>query len=1164
MKIVDIFRRPIARKIEEIIHVDLAEEEAVASELEEYEVTDHIRESFERVLDRYQETINNPDEGTNIWVSGFFGSGKSSFAKVLGYLLADPTVVGRSASDRFLERAEAPKIDALLTTIRTQAPTKVILVDLSTGKDVLREGESVLLPLYRAFLEDLGYSRNIGLAELEIDLEADGDLEAFRQAFLGLPDGKGAWEDRRSVGLAKAEASHAMHLLRPETYSSADSWAKSAQDPEITANWFADRAADLLERRGDGAKRLVFVVDEVGQYVARSIDRMLDLQGLAESVQKKRGMLWLVVTSQEKLGDVVDSLESKQIELARVQDRFPIHVDLLPADIDEVVGKRLLEKSDAGRKGVLDEFRPHRNQLESNVRLNSPTRGGDFAEEDFVRLYPMLPYQIQLFIDAVTARRAQGGATMMLGGSNRTLIKLAQQLVTHHSVGIGEDDVGILARIDQAYDLLTSIIPTAWQAEIDRIGDRYGGSSLQVKIAKTAALTVDVPALPLDLNNFAALVHPAIDSESMRGGVEQALADLVTDEVVRQGEDGYRLQSPQEKDWEKTRKGLEPRPADDIRIRRQTIRDGLTGLSATSGRTFKVEVTVENEKVLDGDIPLMIQELDGERREALRAESREHAAEATIWWVYEPSADTYDAIVELHRSQQMIARKEAATKSAAEMELLGEERERARRWERAVATRLSRDLLKGQVVFRGTIDDISGDDLKSAAQGVVQGHLKTIYSRIDQFSAPVTKTDVMAVLRADDLAGLPNYLMDAGIGLVKVTPEGHVLAVDQDPLSAVLTEVNERAQYGTEATGGYLERKFLAPPFGASVEVVQALVAAGIRAGLVEATHQGARIVRPDDARLDRVLGTIPAFRAASFLPPPKGIGIEERAQLAEKLGQLTGTNPPVAAQPLAEEVRSLFRPDLAACDRVSAALRGVGVMLPEAVSRTADIAGRLTEGDDEDVIRTSLEAWADLTTGREIVRKLDAIASDGEALASIRAADAQVREGKEGLDSDAAGEIEALRDLLSAGDLAENVTQIKTLSTRIADMKRQAEGEATGQLTGQVSDAIRGLEEEFPSLEAATVQEALQPLRALAPADDNPAIVLATLRARSGSVAAVAANCRRTLQELVSQGQVAHVTVRELFAEPIVSEDDLSTALGRIREAVEKELAEDKQVWLE
>ncbi|HMF11317.1 MAG TPA: hypothetical protein VKE94_03400 [Gemmataceae bacterium] len=148
---------------------------------------------------------------------------------------------------------------------------------------------------------------------------------------------RGNWEARRNVGLARNEASHALHLLRPKTYPSPDSWARSARAPEITANLFVDRLLELLRRRKPEVQRIVFVVDEVGQYVARSVDRMTDLIGLAHAVQKKRGRIWLAVTSQEKLEDVVDNLEGRRVELARAKDRFPVEVDLIPEDIEEVV-----------------------------------------------------------------------------------------------------------------------------------------------------------------------------------------------------------------------------------------------------------------------------------------------------------------------------------------------------------------------------------------------------------------------------------------------------------------------------------------------------------------------------------------------------------------------------------------------------------------------------------------------------------------------------------------------------------------------------------------------------------------------------------------------------------------------------------------------------------
>ena len=234
MKITELFRRPIDRTIEEVIKVDLADEDIVAIEIDEYVATDHIRERLEDVLDVYQDTINSPSERTNVWVSGFFGSGKSSFAKMLGYLIENPSVGGRSAIDRFKERIDAPRIEALLNSVYSQASTLTVFLDLSTGRNVAKEGESIVLPVYRAFLERLGYSRNLLLAELEFDLEGDGDLAAFEEKFQQISNGKKPWSERRNVGLAKGEASHALHLLRPDTYPNADSWSTRARgDPQL-------------------------------------------------------------------------------------------------------------------------------------------------------------------------------------------------------------------------------------------------------------------------------------------------------------------------------------------------------------------------------------------------------------------------------------------------------------------------------------------------------------------------------------------------------------------------------------------------------------------------------------------------------------------------------------------------------------------------------------------------------------------------------------------------------------------------------------------------------------------------------------------------------------------------------------------------------------------
>ena len=125
----------------------------------------------------------------------------------------------------------------------------------------------------------------------------------------------------------------------------------------------------------------------------------------------------------------------------------------------------------------------------------------------------------------------------------------------------------------------------------------------------------------------------------------------------------------------------------------------------------------------------------------------------------------------------------------------------------------------------------------------------------------------MQLLRTTDLATVPEGLREEGIGLVEVTPDGYVLVTDRGPLDALVNEVSRRASYGYEATGAYLETHFAKPPFGAQVEVVQALCAAALRAGMVETIHQGQLIANAGDQRLDQVFGTLPKFRAGG-LPP--------------------------------------------------------------------------------------------------------------------------------------------------------------------------------------------------------------------------------------------------------------------------------------------------------
>src|SRR5215510_486405 len=90
----DLIDRDLNRKIEEIIQVDQADEPSVHDEITEYVATESIKDQYAQLLRAIAEAPSEPHEGVGVWVSGFFGSGKSSFAKNLGYALQNRQVLG--------------------------------------------------------------------------------------------------------------------------------------------------------------------------------------------------------------------------------------------------------------------------------------------------------------------------------------------------------------------------------------------------------------------------------------------------------------------------------------------------------------------------------------------------------------------------------------------------------------------------------------------------------------------------------------------------------------------------------------------------------------------------------------------------------------------------------------------------------------------------------------------------------------------------------------------------------------------------------------------------------------------------------------------------------------------------------------------------------------
>jgi hypothetical protein len=741
----DLLSRDLNQVIEEIIQVDQLDEQTVYSEITEYVATDRIKDHYRALLKAIAEAPSEPHEGVGIWISGFFGSGKSSFAKNLGYVLANPTILGSRYSDLFKNQLKDRRISEFVDFVNKGLPTEVIMFDISKAKEVKRGDEKIAEVIYRRLLSHLDYAEDYDIAELEIELEGDGQLNEFVDLSEEI-NGK-AWSAARKGAMKINYASAILHKMNPKTFPQADSWAKSLQGkhPTLTVELVVDRAFELTARRRPG-KALFFIIDEVGQYVARSVDRIEDLRAVVEQfgkVSKNRmkaktaiAPCWIAVTSQEKLEEVVAALDSKRVELAKLQDRFKYRVDLAPADIREVASRRVLAKKEEALPVLKSLFDRSQGQLNLSCRLERTSRKSEVQEEEFVQSYPYLPHFIDISIDIMSGIRLQPGADKHLGGSNRTIIKQAHEMLVNERTALKDKPVGVLVTLDKIFDLIEGNISTEKRKDIDDIGRSFTKESeWALRTAKAICLLEFIRDLPRTEANIAACLVDKVDRPAPLADIKSALDHLHEAKFVRNTEDGWKLQTAQEKSWETERRSLEPKPRD----RRDILNEAVSGIFGELGmknyrfqkmKTFKVAVSYNGEKIEDGHLPLSIITSEDTatfqaKKEEIRGESRLEAHKNEIYFIFPLNAEVDALVADLHSSKEMAkkydhlrAQNKIVIEEAA---LLEAEKKEVSRKKSRLQEKVAEAFLSGASMFRASSKD--GSDLGKSVESIIKNLL---------------------------------------------------------------------------------------------------------------------------------------------------------------------------------------------------------------------------------------------------------------------------------------------------------------------------------------------------------------------------------------------------------------------------------------------------------
>lgn len=1047
----ELFAKPIDRTIEEVIKVEQADENAVLNELQEYIPTDYLREQFARVYDEIASGPSAPREGIGIWVSGFFGSGKSLFAKILGYTVAAKKLGTKTASEVFKATIEDPHVSALLDSITTRIPFRAVIFDVSMDRGVRMANERLTEIIYKALLREFEYAEDFDLAELEFALEGDEKLDKFRERFEQLHGEP--WETRRMLGLALNEASAVLHDLNPKTYPTADSYATGVGRgrADIDPNKLAKRAFEIADRRAP-KHALIFIIDEVGQYVSRSVDKMLDLQAVVQAfgiesknrVERKQAISphWIVVTSQEKLDEIVHALDSKKIELARLQDRFRLTIDMKQSDIAEITARRVLDKKPAATKLLTDRYKENDGRLKQFATLERTSRDTSITQNTFIKLYPYVPYQVDLCVDIVAGLRLRRGAHRHIGGSNRTIIKQSQELMINPRTHLADAPIGDLVTLDKVYELLYlgNLLPSEISREIDSVAKNLPKNEMAIKVVKAITLLEPLTNLPRTAHNLSVVLYPSITSGSILSEVEKAIQDLITAQVIRDSEDGYKLLTVEEKRWDDRRNQLDPRQADRNRIRREVLKEIFSDPKLRSYRyqdlrVFRNTLVVDGEVVeSDGEIPLnvLIAESTDARSERLseaRDESNNRRNE--VFWVIMESDEIHALVTEVFRSREMVSEYDRLGAqqrlTGEESSCLAEEKNRRDSRFRKLRTKMLEAVQAGAGFFQGVEHDATalGSNFVAIFHELFDLVVPALYPRVEIGVLALGASDVEKLLTSVNLSGLPQVFHDNTPGRTLIVKQNgkFVPNLGSDLCREIFDHLKREHSYGNKVTGKSLENCFSGIGYGWERESIRLGVAILFRGGAVEVTHQGRKYRNYSDPASRPPFINNPSFRAASFAPR-ETLDLKVLAKAAQTYEEITGKDVNIDENDIAHAFHQVASADREKLLPVVSRLAALRVPGADAVAAHLEWIEGILEMPPDDCVKTLAGEGKSFLEGRKAAAKLQALATD-ENLQALSKAQRVLNEQWPILSARSAdAELEKAAELLNNSLHAENALE--------------------------------------------------------------------------------------------------------------------------------------------
>lgn len=558
MKIQDMFEKRITREIKGVIKVGQKDDENVYQELDEYVVTTELEKYMNRFFDAYQRSVAGRTDNMGVWISGFFGSGKSHFLKILSYILSNRVVeddegIRREAVSFFTQgvKVEDSKLKDKIAEVASKCgDIDVILfnVDSKSTTDSKINKEAIKDVFMKVFNDYLGYCGSIPfLADFERKLDEQGRYEDFQQKFEEI-EGT-SWKDgREDYYFVQDSIVQAITELGIMSEEAARSWADNAEKSySLSIDKFAECVKKYCDKKGKN-HHILFLVDEIGQYIADDSKLMLNLQTVTEDLGTAcGGKAWIVVTSQQDIDSITKTMGE---DFSKIQGRFATRIALSGADAAEVIKKRILYKKPEARPVLENLYHEYESSIKNIITFSEGTPNMPlYADvEEFIDVYPFIPYQFKLVGDVLTAVRQFSSSGKHLADGERSQLALFKEA----AVAYANEREGLLVPFNAFYSALDDFIDHTHRIVITQASRNTRLNNFDVELLKVLFMTKHLNNFKRDVENLTTLMISNLDQDRLElsKAVEKSLRALCDEALVQKNGDEYTFLTNEEQEAE--------------------------------------------------------------------------------------------------------------------------------------------------------------------------------------------------------------------------------------------------------------------------------------------------------------------------------------------------------------------------------------------------------------------------------------------------------------------------------------------------------------------------------------------------------------------------------------------------------------------------------------